>query len=148
MAELGRPPWIPTEKQIEEAGILHGQGMTLEQIADYFGISYQTLNERKKEIPDFADAFKRGKGQANAYVTGKLMNHIENGNLTAAIFYMKCQMGWKEAQVLEHQGKDGGAIKVETELKLNAQSLLSQAMDVITKDKEKLNDEISGEPNV
>lgn len=133
----GRHPWIPDAKQIEEAAIMYGQGMTLEQISDYFGISFQTLNERRKEIPEFADAFKKGRGNAFAYVTGKIMNHIENGNLTAAIFYAKTQMGWKETDVHEHQGKDGGSIKMESEVKLTASDTFNQMLDAFIKTKDK-----------
>src|SRR3990167_3295756 len=125
----GRHPWIPDKKMIEEAGIMYGQGMTLEQIANYFGISYQTLNERKNEIPDFADALKKGKGKMDAFVTGKLFKQIQRDNLILIIFYLKCKMGWKESQVLEHQGKDGAPIQVESEIKLSAKQTMDETMD-------------------
>lgn len=145
---VGKKPLIITPEMIKQAESYASRGLTQQQIADALGMGESTLYEKLHAYPEFAEAIKRGKAKGIAHVANNLLRNVENGNAATQIFYLKCQAGWKETDVHEHQGKDGGAIKVETELKLNAQSLLSQAMDVITKDKEKLNDEISGEPNV
>ena len=91
-------------KQVES---LAANGLTQEQIALALGISESTLTKRKKENTDFADAIKRGKAKGIALVTNKLMESIKGGNMTAMIFFLKTQAGWKETNVQEHTGKDG-----------------------------------------
>ena len=98
-------------KQVES---LAANGLTQEQIACALGISERTLRSRKGEIADFADAIKRGKAKGIALVTNKLMESIKAGNMTGMIFFLKTQAGWKETNVQEHTGANGGAIQVNT----------------------------------
>ena len=98
---VGRPKWIPTEeilKQVESYGSL---GMTFQQIADCLGIAYETLREKTHEYDAFSAAIKRGKAKGIALVTSELIKNVKNKNVTAQIFYLKCQAKWKETQVLE-----------------------------------------------
>ena len=98
-------------KQVES---LAANGLTQEQIACALGISESTLTKRKKENTDFTDAIKRGKAKGIALVTNKLMESIKGGNMTGMIFFLKTQAGWKETNVQEHTGANGGAIQVNT----------------------------------
>jgi len=93
---------------------LAANGLTQEQIACALGISESTLTKRKKENTDFTDAIKRGKAKGIALVTNKLMESIKGGNMTGMIFFLKTQAGWKETNVQEHTGANGGAIQVNT----------------------------------
>lgn len=77
-----------------------------EEIALALGISYTTLRNRKKEFVDFATAIKRGKAKANAFVGGKLMEKIKDGDTASIIFYMKSRCKWSEKQQLELQTPD------------------------------------------
>ena len=70
--------------------------MTLDQIAAALGISYDTLNERRKEIPQFADLLRSAKGRAIEAVTNRLFVNALRGNVVAAIFWLKNQAGWKD----------------------------------------------------
>lgn len=79
-------------------------------IARILGISMDTLNRREKDSADFADAIKRGQSKAMVFVTGKLMKAIEDGNITALIFWLKCH-GWRETNRTELTGADGSAIQ-------------------------------------
>lgn len=81
-------------------------------IARILGISMDTLSRREKEFADFADAVKRGQSKAMSFVTGKLMKAIEEGNITALIFWLKCH-GWREINRTELTGADGKAIQTE-----------------------------------
>jgi hypothetical protein len=47
-----------------------------------------------------------GKGRATAQVGKALFKMATNGNVAAAIFWMKAQAGWRETQVLEHAQVD------------------------------------------
>lgn len=87
--------------KVEELASL---GLTHEQIADSLGISQTTLYTRKKS-EDFAGAIKKGQAKGIAHVTNKLREQIDEGNMTAAIFFLKTRAGWKETQVIENNHK-------------------------------------------
>jgi hypothetical protein len=83
-----------------------GLGITQEQIATLIGKCVDTLAERCREDLD------AGAAEAKAKVGGAIVKAALNGNMTAAIFYAKTQMGWKETVRNEHTGKDGDDIAV------------------------------------
>ena len=95
-------------KQVES---LAANGLTDEQIASALGISRTTLANRKRENEQFVQAIKRGKAKGIALVTNKLMESIKGGNITAMIFFLKTQAGWKETNVQEHTGANGTALQ-------------------------------------
>lgn len=97
----GKPPWIPTPEIMAEVEKLASRGMTKQQIADCLDISYQTLNEKSKEYDDFAEAIKRGKAKGISHVTNKLLENVDNANVTAQIFYLKCQAKWQEKDAMD-----------------------------------------------
>ena len=66
------------------------------QMADYFSISETTLREVESRQPEVFDAYKRGKAKAIGNVAKNLISQAQMGNITAAIFYLKTQAGWKE----------------------------------------------------
>lgn len=98
---------------LEEVETLAGLGFSEEEIAISLGVSQDTIDRRKKDTADFADAIKRGKAKAKRKVTSKLMEKIEAGDLGAIIWYEKTRLGFSDKQTVEHTGKDGGAIKHE-----------------------------------
>ena len=49
-------------------------GATDDELADFFGVSKQTLNKWKKDYPEFLDSLKRGKDIADSNVASKLYN--------------------------------------------------------------------------
>ena len=67
-----------------------------EEIARALGISYSTLQSRKRENEDFKSAIKKGRAKANVFVGGKLMEKIRGGDTASIIFYMKPRCGWRE----------------------------------------------------
>lgn len=80
---------------------LASNGLTQQQIADALGISERTLRDRKSNSAEFAEAIKRGKAKGIAFVTNKLMEKVKAGNVTAMIFFLKSQAGWKEKQEID-----------------------------------------------
>ena len=68
--------------------------LSIEQIANYFGFSEDTFYELKKRDPRILRAYKKGKAKAIGIVASKLMKLIDQGDVTAAIFYLKTQGGW------------------------------------------------------
>lgn len=97
------------------------------EIARILGISMDTLSRREKESAEFADAIKTGRAKANAFVGGKLMELIKQGNVAATIFYMKARCGWLEVNRTELSGVDGKPIKTEQMGTLSNAELLAIA---------------------
>ena len=102
-----------------------------EEIALALGISYRTLQNRKKDFANFATAITKGKAKANAFVGGKLMSLIKEGNPAATIFYMKSRCGWKETDRKEITGKDGEPVKVDKVNQLDLSKLSLEQLDAL-----------------
>jgi DNA-binding CsgD family transcriptional regulator len=104
------------EKAIAKAGALAGAGLTQKQIADYFEISLSTFKNKIVGNPDLKRAMKKGRSSRIAHVSGKLMQLIDSGNVTAIIFYLKTQGRWKEAQEHSIDEDDDESMAVKLEL--------------------------------
>jgi predicted transcriptional regulator len=92
---MARPRKDLTDEQIAQVRKLAAV-LTMEQIADFLGISEQTLRRRFHDDPRVLEAYKKGKGEALAGVATNLIQQAREGNTTAAIFYLKTQGGWRE----------------------------------------------------
>ncbi len=91
----GRPPVVfdaAQTAQVEALAAVLSKG----QMADYFGISETTLREIEDRQPEVSDAYKRGRAKAIGNVAKNLISQAQAGNISAAIFYLKTQAGWKE----------------------------------------------------
>ena len=73
------------------------------QMADYFNISETTLRAIESRQPEVLDAYKRGKAKAIGSVGSNLLSQAKNGNVTAIIFYLKTQAGWREEREPERE---------------------------------------------
>lgn len=77
---------------------LSGLGITQDQICSILGISRNTLTKY------YEDELKVGKAQANSKVAENLFRiatSSTHGSVTAAIFWLKCQAGWKDTNTIE-----------------------------------------------
>ena len=97
----GRPATVLDDDQMAQVEAL-GAVLSIEQIADYFGISKPTFYAIMERQPDVSLRYKRGKAKAIGSVSQGLLKKAREGDNTAAIFYLKTQAGWKETQTLEH----------------------------------------------
>lgn len=84
----GRPAFDITPEVCKKAESLAAQGLTLEQTAHALGISYQTLNEKRKEYDKFSDAIELGKAKGIATVTNALFNKAKDGDVPAMKYYL------------------------------------------------------------
>lgn len=91
----GRPAVVFDEGQIAQVEALAAV-LTKSQMADYFGIGETTLREIEKRQPEVSVAYQKGRGRAIAGVGSNLIAQARSGNVSAAIFYLKTQAGWKE----------------------------------------------------
>jgi|HubBroStandDraft_5_1064220.scaffolds.fasta_scaffold15845_4 hypothetical protein len=94
--------------KLQEIQNMAGRGLTNEQIAHYYGITPMTLYNMKKRDERIVERLRKGKSQAIITVSGRLMQAINEGNVTAMIFYLKTQAGWKENSTVE---KDTNHVK-------------------------------------
>lgn len=105
-----------TQHEPTDASRRHVEGMAAvgipqDDIARIVGISAPTLRKH------YRDELDLGATKANARVGQNLWRQATKDDFratTAAIFWAKTRMGWKEPPTtLEHTGKDGGPIQSE-----------------------------------
>ena len=71
-------------------------GNSLEVICMVLGISRQSLHNKLKQHPELQNAHEEGRAYQSSLVVGKLFEHVMNGSLPAAIFWIKAQLHWRE----------------------------------------------------
>lgn len=100
-------PHHPTERERADVRLLSGCGVTQDVIARRIGRSKGWLQKWcRKEMDD-------GIAEMHAGVAKRIAQAALNGNMTAAIFYAKTKMGWRETDRHEHTGEGGGPIQHE-----------------------------------
>lgn len=90
---MGRPVFVPTEKDRQQVLLLAGMGLRDLDIALVLGISPPTVRKY------FESELAVGHIKANAQVAQSLYKqatHPEKPNVTAAIFWLKCRADWRE----------------------------------------------------
>jgi len=107
----GRPPVVFTEEQVAQVEALAAV-LSKAQMADYFNIGENTLRSVEERQPEVFEAYKRGKSKAIAGVASNLLSQARNGNMSAAMFYLKTQGGWRETSRHELTGEDGGPVEI------------------------------------
>lgn len=96
----GRPTVVFNEQQVSQVETLAAV-LSKAQLSDYFSISENTFREVEERQPEVSEAYKRGKAKAIGNVAGNLIAQAKAGNVSAAIFYLKTQAGWKEDKEAE-----------------------------------------------
>ncbi len=79
--------------------------LTLEEIANQFGISTRVLDDIRNRQPEAGAAYKRGSSNIKLRAASKLIKYIDDpelsqANLSATIFYLKTKGGWVDASKL------------------------------------------------
>ena len=93
----GKTKVVFNDDQIEQVEKLASL-LTKGQLCDYLGISEPTFRAIEKRQEEVSFAYKKGKAKAIVTVGSNLIKQAQKGNMTAAIFYLKTQAGWKEEQ--------------------------------------------------
>ena len=109
----GRKPRVFTPEEIIQVEAL-GAVLSLDQIADYFGVGRTTLASILDRQPEVAESYKKGKAKAISSVATTLLKKAREGNISAAIFYLKTQAGWREKDRAEDA--DGNPIPVQVNI--------------------------------
>lgn len=130
---MARHKFQPTKEQRELVKALTGFGIPQDQICMLVENS-----DTGKPIsePTLRSAFRKeidtGKATADAQVARnlhKLACGSGSGAVSAAIWWTKTRMGWKETQKIEHSGPDGGAIQQESVTKEQVAEVIESARD-------------------
>lgn len=91
----GRPPVVFSPEDIIQVEALAAV-TNKKQMADYFGIGETTFREVEGRQPEVSEAYKKGKAKAIAKMGSSLIQNGLRGNVSAQIFYLKTQAGWRE----------------------------------------------------
>jgi len=89
---------VKSEEDSKMVKNLSGLGITQEQICALLKISRNTLTKY------YTEELSQGKAEANASVSRNLFRIATGdgqGAVTAGIFWLKCQAGWKDTNTLE-----------------------------------------------
>ena len=98
MGKRGPKPQLPTPEQIEKIERLAGLGFRLDDIAIACDVSSSKL-DRWLQREDVKFAYRKGKVQAVADIAERLYEKAKGGDMTAMIFYLKCQANWSDKPV-------------------------------------------------
>jgi len=84
-----------TKKQKAELETL-GAVLNQQQIADYFMISKETLQQIFKRDAESLCMYKKGKAVAISDIASALLIKARAGDVASMFFYLKTQAGWRE----------------------------------------------------
>ena len=97
----GRPEYKKTDEDAKNVEALTIAGVPQKLVSKILKISEPTLRKH------YRDELDTSKAKANAVISQSLFKLAREGNVTAQIFWLKTQAGWKETNQVELTGKDG-----------------------------------------
>ena len=112
--ETGRPPRVFTDEEIEECKVL-AASLTKQQLADYFGCCFNTLQKAMERQPLLSEMYRKGKALAVIQMAGSLQAKGLEGDVGAAKFWLSHQAGWSETKRTELTGANGDPIEMNTD---------------------------------
>ncbi|MDB9861838.1 helix-turn-helix domain-containing protein [Litorivicinus sp.] len=71
-------------------------GLSVEQVAHYFGIGKTTFYEVAKRQPELLERYKQGKAKRIAQYVSIVHDKILDGNIDLLKLYLRTQAGWTE----------------------------------------------------
>jgi predicted transcriptional regulator len=107
---MARPSHEPNATSRRQVEAMAAYGITEPQIARVVGIDPKTLRKH------YRDELDTGQIKANSKVAESLYRKATTDgpqSVTAAIFWLKTRARWKETQVSELTGRDGGPIETK-----------------------------------
>lgn len=136
------------EIDLDKVAELAGRGLTQGEIAACLGVSLRTIEGRKAQVAEFAEAIERGKASAAREVSNKLFELCKRGNLGAIVWYEKTRRGLSDRVAMEidwreEAKKDG--VNPDT-LSATFEAMVRQAMEQQLQ--EQNNDGSSGDADV
>lgn len=121
--KLGRPTLFKT-KMLEDGHRLGALGFTLDEIADYWNVNSSTVTRWARQHPEFSNAIKRGRQEADGSVLQSLLKRARDGDITGIIFWLKNRQPKKWRDKHDHE------LSGSVEHKHFYEALLGKAKDV------------------
>lgn len=90
-------------------------GATYEHAAAAGGVSYQTFNEWRKDLPEFSEAIKAAEGEAARLLLGKIQAAASDGTWQAAAWILERRWPEQYGRQVRAQVDHGGQIKIRIE---------------------------------
>jgi len=114
---MGRPRWKITPEVVEKAKGFAARGLTMQQIASCFGVSYETLRRKKRDIKVLEQAILDGRALGVFEIANRLFENAKAGDTTAQIFYLKNRdpENWRDRRDIKHEGEIRTSILVPTD---------------------------------
>lgn len=109
----GRPRKKFTDEQMAQIEALAAV-LSIEQIANYYGMSKVTFYAIMEREPAVCERYKRGKAKAIGAVAQGLLQKAREGDNACMMFYLKTQAGWRETAGIDHTSSDGSMAPVTT----------------------------------
>ena len=85
-------------------------GMSVEQVAHYFGIGKTTFYEVAKSQPELLERYKQGKAKRIAQYVSLVHEETLEGNIDLLKLYLRTQAGWTENRFVQAKVKEKAAI--------------------------------------
>jgi len=126
--EAGRPQYIKRDEDKKTVEALAVAGVPQRLIAQIIKISEPTLRKHFREELDTS------KARANAVISQALFKNAKDGNVTAQIFWLKTQAGWRETNYHELTGKDGDKLFDEPKQLIEIRKVFDEIDFVKSKD--------------
>jgi DNA-binding XRE family transcriptional regulator len=107
----------PTDETRAQVTALASFGLPQEDIAEFIGVSHVTL--RKYYQPELKLSAIKANAAVGEYLFSLASGHaLKQGAThgdckTAAMFWAKTRMGWRETSRLEHSGPEGGPMQMQ-----------------------------------
>lgn len=105
MAHGGQNKHQPTDESRRYVRAMAGYGLREVDIARILEISRPTLEKH------YEDELQDGRAQATLKIAQTVYNKAAEGNMTAAIFWLKTRAKWSEK--VEVTGEDGGPVQFQ-----------------------------------
>jgi hypothetical protein len=110
---MARPRFNPTAEQKKTVEAMSAYGISEDEVARAMGdhgIDPKTLRKHFRHELDI------GATKANSAVAQTAYQMATSGKCPAAtMFWLKCRAGWKETNVLQHSGPNGGPIQISND---------------------------------
>lgn len=110
-AGAGRKPKQPTSEQRAAVEFLAAIGISTDEMPRLlaeFGLADMSPPTLRKH---FANEIEQGRTVASVKVARKLFETAMDGNVTAMIFWLKSQAGWKDSKHVQVSGINGGPVQ-------------------------------------
>lgn len=115
----------PTTEDRARVEAMGAHGVPQDQIAAYIGIAEKTLRKH------FRRELDSSKGATTYKVSKALVQNAVNGNVTAQIFWLKTQAGFRETTAVDLSSEDGSMSPAKAAPVIDASQLSTEALEEI-----------------